>query len=160
MGGWAGIHGQVCFSVGDMPGLSSCVRNCYRISFQAYRSISKCVAAICDAVPSETFNTVDKFIGDIKVSRDLQRGVTVHTLHICRVSTPLIPCVFSACSPWERLGRGSELLLLLLCLFVRFDLSWPCSDLGRVGGLQQVILGTFSSQSEEVRSAASYALGR
>lgn len=35
---------------------------------QAYRSISKCVAAICDSVPSETFATVDKFIGDIKVS--------------------------------------------------------------------------------------------
>ena len=28
-----------------------------------------------------------------------------------------------------------------------------------MNGLQQVILGTFSSQSEEVRSAASYALG-
>ena len=37
--------------------------------------------------------------------------------------------------------------------------DFPCSDLSRVTDLQQVILGTFSSQSEEVRSAASYALG-
>ena len=34
-----------------------------------------------------------------------------------------------------------------------------CSDLGRIDDLQKVILGTFASQSEEVRSAASYALG-
>ncbi len=38
------------------------------LMFQAYRSISKCVAAICDSVPGETFDTVDKFITDIKVS--------------------------------------------------------------------------------------------
>ncbi len=34
-----------------------------------------------------------------------------------------------------------------------------CSDLSCVQDLQVVILNTFSSQSEEVRSAASYALG-
>ena len=34
-----------------------------------------------------------------------------------------------------------------------------CSDLSDIKDLQLVILNTFSSQSEEVRSAASYALG-
>ena len=34
---------------------------------QAYRSISKCVAAICDSVPGETFTTVEKFVNDVKV---------------------------------------------------------------------------------------------
>lgn len=34
-----------------------------------------------------------------------------------------------------------------------------CSDLSDIKDLQLVILSTFSSQSEEVRSAASYALG-
>ena len=43
---------------------------------------------------------------------------------------------------------------------VMHTMVFPCSDLGRVADLQQVILGTFSSQSEEVRSAASYALGK
>lgn len=36
-------------------------------SQQAYRSISKCVAAICNAVPDQIFPTVSKFIEDIKV---------------------------------------------------------------------------------------------
>ena len=40
----------------------------FGVALQAYRSISKCIAAICDSVPSETFTTVDKFIHDIKVS--------------------------------------------------------------------------------------------
>ena len=35
----------------------------------------------------------------------------------------------------------------------------PHSDLSSIADLQTVILSTFSSQSEEVRSAASYALG-
>ena len=39
------------------------------------------------------------------------------------------------------------------------SLSVACSDLSGVKDLQLVILNTFSSQSEEVRSAASYALG-
>ena len=37
------------------------------VTSQAYRSISKCVAAICDSVPGETFSTVEKFVNDIKV---------------------------------------------------------------------------------------------
>lgn len=46
----------------------SCEGLCMYVCMQAYRSISKCVAAICDAVPSEIFGTVDQFISDIKVS--------------------------------------------------------------------------------------------
>ncbi len=34
---------------------------------QAYRSISKCLSAICMAVPEHTFPTVSKFIADITV---------------------------------------------------------------------------------------------
>ena len=33
---------------------------------QAYRSISKCIAVICEAVPSQTAATVDKFVMDVK----------------------------------------------------------------------------------------------
>ena len=33
------------------------------------------------------------------------------------------------------------------------------SDLSRMEGLEHIVLGTFSSLSEEVRSAASYTLG-
>lgn len=47
------------------------------VVLQAYRSISKCIAAICDSVPGETFNTVDKFIGDIKVSETQFKYVDV-----------------------------------------------------------------------------------
>ena len=38
-------------------------------------------------------------------------------------------------------------------------LSPLCSDLSNVPDLQTIILSTFSSQTEEVRAAASYALG-
>ena len=34
-----------------------------------------------------------------------------------------------------------------------------CSDLSGVEGLRQIILSSFSSQSEEVKQATSYALG-
>ena len=34
---------------------------------QAFRSLSKCIAAICEAVPDSTFPAVDTFITDIKV---------------------------------------------------------------------------------------------
>lgn len=48
---------------------------------------------------------------------------------------------------------------MLLFFNAVVDVMTTFSDLSRINDLQQVILGTFSSQSEEVRSAASYALG-
>ena len=37
---------------------------------QAYRSLSKCIAAICDSCPGETLSTVHKFIHDVKVREE------------------------------------------------------------------------------------------
>ena len=34
---------------------------------QAYRSLSKCIAAICESCPAETLPTVQRFIKDVKV---------------------------------------------------------------------------------------------
>ena len=48
---------------------------------------------------------------------------------------------------------------VLIVINVCFVCVCVCSDLSCVQDLQVVILNTFSSQSEEVRSAASYALG-
>lgn len=88
---------------------------------QAFRSISKCVAATCEATPQHTANTVDAFISNIK-------------------------------------NEGQTDSVRLLCLLSIGEIGRK-SDLSGVQDLQLVILSTFSSQSEEVRSAASYALG-
>lgn len=58
---------------------------------------------------------------------------------------------------WRDREKEVSSIFLLSSLFMY--LPPPPSDLSRVADLQQVILSTFSSQSEEVRSAASYALG-
>lgn len=39
------------------------------------------------------------------------------------------------------------------------DFVCYCRDLSGIGSLKQVVLNSFSSQSEEVKSAASYTLG-
>lgn len=88
---------------------------------QAYRSISKCISAICGAAPDQISPVVSKFIADIK-------------------------------------SEESSDSVRLLCLLSVGEVGKK-SDLSSISDLQTVILGTFSSQSEEVRSAASYALG-
>lgn len=88
---------------------------------QAYRSLSKCIAALCESCPDQTFSTVKRFIRDVKSGS----------------------------------SSDSVKLLALLCL----GEIGKANDLSAVGDVHIEILSVFGSPSEDVRSAASYALG-
>lgn len=93
--------------------------------------------------------------------------ISVHVVHItiisndwCSMIRARIQFGCSVCCQWEKLEERSESVCVGVSpslVHVHFYLL--CSDLSGIKDLQLVILNTFSSQSEEVRSAASYALG-
>ena len=93
----------------------------FAVHRQAFRSIAKCIATICVAVPDRMLPTVNKFISDIKST---ETSDSVKLLSLLALG---------------EIGRKT--------------------DLSHVQDLQTIILSTFSSQTEEVRAAASYALG-
>lgn len=65
--GWDHPQTSKCLSTFLLCHTCTMFMSSWCVCSQAYRSISKCIASICDSVPSETFQTVDKFITDIKV---------------------------------------------------------------------------------------------
>jgi len=72
---------------------------------------------------------------------------------------------FSGCKTFERFVHKSDAaschITLTACLFMllNFGVLNLCSDLSSQPELQNVVLDCFSSSNEEVKSAASYALG-
>jgi cullin-associated NEDD8-dissociated protein 1 len=88
---------------------------------QAYRSLSMCIAAICESCPAQIIPTVQRFISDVK-----------------NPSSPDSVKMLSLLSLGE-IGKSN--------------------DLSTIGKVHLEILNVFGSQSEDVRSAASYALG-
>lgn len=88
---------------------------------QAFQSVSRCIAAICFALPNKTIPVIRKFVKDIE-SPDLDE-------------------------PKKHLA-----------LFAIGEIGKHI-DLSSISNLQDVIIQLFNSPSEEIRSAASYALG-
>lgn len=117
--GFTTIFGMLMDFVYKAPASGS--DNSFAVHRQAFRSIAKCIAAICSTVPTHTLPTVTKFISDVQ-------------------------------------SESSTDSVKLLCLLSIGEIGRQV-DLSGISDLKSVILQTFSSPSEEVRSAASYTLG-
>ena len=80
------VHRQVCVprTVEPCPFILSL------IWLQAFRSLAKCVAAICFSVPDRVRSTVNRFITDIKVC--------VACYHVCVLIRTVLTCKYEGSS--------------------------------------------------------------